>query len=136
MIRILTENDYPETYKLDISIVYTLEKDGREIPTIPSSIVLETLGEAIEGEIESNKKKICSSNKFKDFEIEYQTFNDKDGILVYTVRMDRKIIGDYFVKDVSRILRGYQTIVFYKGRELNVTVENVEPMLRYVGVEE
>lgn len=130
------EKDFPETYKLDISIVYTLEQNGRDIPTIPSSIVLETLGEAIQEEIESNKQQICSDNKFKDFEIEYQTFNDKDGILVYTVRMDKKIIGEYFVKDVSKILYKYKTIVFYKGKQMNVIVENIEPMLRYVGITE
>lgn len=134
MITILeADSKFHEAYKLDIQIEYSIEDEGIAIDAIPSKVVLETLGETIEEEIINNKMFICKDNQFKDFSIEYDNYNDRDGILTYTVETEFKIMGKYFVDKVVQVLDEYKTIVYHNNQEISVVVENVSPMLRYIG---
>ena len=134
MIRIIEDTQFKEAYKLDIQIEYSITNDeGAEVNSVPSKIVLDTLGETIEEEILQNKKYICEDNKFKDFNLKYSSYNDRDGILTFEVETEFKIIGQYFTDKVMYLLNKYKTIVYYNNREIAVTVESVYPMLRYIG---
>lgn len=130
----LTEDILNESYKLDIEIVYSIEyDDGEEFNGFPPHSVFESLGDAIVDEIESNKSRICKGQKFHDFEISYNSFNDRDSILTFNVQFSDKIIGKYFVEQIRRVLTGFEAEVSYDNKVVIVVLKSVEGMLRYIG---
>ena len=135
MIRIKLENtvEFPELYKLDMSIVYKVI-DG--IDEVPSEIVLETLGDLIVDTILEEKSRICKSIDVSDFTIEYDSYNDDDGVISFLVSTDRLIIGEYFVTEVQSLFNDYETNIYYDEEEYRIAIRSVEPMLRYIGSED
>lgn len=135
MIRVFEDTEFHEEYKLDIQVEYSIldTEEGIDIDAVPSELVLETLGETIEDEIIKNKEYICKNNQFKDFNITFSTFNSQDGVLMYEVETEFKIVGKYFTDKVASVLKHYKTIVYQDSRKISVVVEAVSPMLRYIG---
>ena len=126
----LESEKYTEQYKLDLEITYRITDFEIEIP---SDEVLEALSQTILSEISTHKQKLCDGCDFSDFEIEYDFFNESDGILTYLVSTTKKILGMYFVGNLSRMFKDYETIVYYNDVEYHVTINSILPMLRYIG---
>ena len=127
----LFENDFPELYKLDIQLHYDIV-NGEAEHIVDEGSILDALGELIEEKIRANKEYICRGNQFNDFEIEYTNCDDEYGVVSFEVEVDFKIVGKYFTDKVKYLLRNYNTTVQYKGRTVEVEVEQVFPVLRYI----
>ena len=127
----LNESDLPELYKLDIQLHYDII-NGEAEHIVDEGSILDALGELIEEKIRANKEYICRGNQFNDFEIEYTNCDDEYGVVSFEVEVDFKIMGKYFTDKVKYLLRNYNTTVQYKGRTVEVEVEQVFPVLRYI----
>jgi len=127
----LNESDLPELYKLDIQLHYDII-NGEAEHIVDEGSILDALGELVEEKIRANKEYICRGNQFNDFEIEYTNCDDEYGVVSFEVEVDFKIMGKYFTDKVKYLLRNYNTTVQYKGRTVEVEVEQVFPVLRYI----
>lgn len=128
----LFESELNEMYKLDIQVLYSII-DGEAEYDVETGSLLDALGELIEDKIRANKDYICKGNQFSDFDIEYTNCDEDDGVVSFEVDVDLKIIGKYFVDKVSYLLRNYSTTIDYKGKTVEIKVEQVFPVLRYIG---